>query len=103
MAWQAILESATSQGRNKAELENSMYFNVNINEYRDVAYAESKRFLDEYYSSDWPEWKVNVWTGYGSPTECIERLRAFKSAGDSESDHPFPILRSETTTHAIYC
>jgi alkanesulfonate monooxygenase SsuD/methylene tetrahydromethanopterin reductase-like flavin-dependent oxidoreductase (luciferase family) len=81
MAWQAILESATSQGRNKAELENSMYFNVNINEDRDVAYAESKRFLDEYYSSDWPEWKVNVWTGYGSPTECIERLRALKSAG----------------------
>ena len=58
-----------------------MYFNVNINDDPGEAYNESKRFLDEYYSSDWPEWKVTVWTAYGTPAECAERMRAFDTAG----------------------
>jgi alkanesulfonate monooxygenase SsuD/methylene tetrahydromethanopterin reductase-like flavin-dependent oxidoreductase (luciferase family) len=80
-AWRAILAAADSHGRDSAQLENSMYFNININDDRAAAYTESKRFLDEYYSSDWPEWRVNVWTAYGSPAECAERLRAFDAVG----------------------
>ena len=79
--WQEILKSAAEHGRDTGQMENSMYFNLNINEDGAAAYTESKRFLDEYYSSDWPEWKVNVWTGYGAPEECVERMRAFTTAG----------------------
>ncbi|MEM7250514.1 MAG: LLM class flavin-dependent oxidoreductase [Pseudomonadota bacterium] len=79
--WDAITKTATELGREPSKMENAIYFNLNINEDRDAAYTESKRFLDEYYSSDWPEWKVNVWTGHGSPAECVERIRAFKSVG----------------------
>ena len=81
MAWQEILSATAVHGRDPALMENSMYFNLNINNDRAAAYTESKRFLDEYYSSDWPEWKVNVWTGYGAPEECAERMRTFIAAG----------------------
>ncbi len=64
-------------------MENALYFNLNLNDDRGAAYAESKRFLDEYYNSDWPEWKVNVLTGYGygSPLQCIEHIQAFRDVG----------------------
>ena len=80
-AWREICDAAESHGRDSAHLENAIYFNLNLNEDRAKAYAESKHFLDEYYNSDWPEWKVNVWTACGAPTECAERIRAFDSAG----------------------
>lgn len=81
MTWEAICAAASEHGRDSAQMENSMYFNMNINEDRAGAYEESKRFLDEYYSSDWPEWKVNVWTSYGAPEECADRLRAYADVG----------------------
>lgn len=80
-AWREILAATAGHGRDAAKMENAIYYSLNINEDRAAAYAESKRFLDEYYSSDWPEWKVNVWTGYGSPEECVAKLRDFAGAG----------------------
>jgi len=80
-AWREICDAATHHGRNADELENAIYFNLNLNDDRTKAYTESKRFLDEYYSSDWPEWKVNVWTACGTPADCAERIRAFEPAG----------------------
>ena len=80
-AWRDICDAAANHGRDAGQLENSLYFNLNINDDQTAAYTESKRFLDEYYSSDWPEWKVNVWTACGAPAECAERIRAFETAG----------------------
>jgi len=80
-AWRAICEAAQRGGRNPAQLENSIYFNLNLNDDHTAAYDESKRFLDEYYSSDWPQWKVNVWTAVGAPVECADRIKAFEAAG----------------------
>ncbi|MEC7490395.1 MAG: LLM class flavin-dependent oxidoreductase [Pseudomonadota bacterium] len=80
-AWREICSAAECYGRDVAQLENAIYFNLNLNDDKTVAYAESKRFLDEYYSSDWPEWKVNVWTAYGDPAECAERIRAYEPVG----------------------
>ena len=80
-AWREICNAAESHGRDPGQLENSIYFNLNLNDDRGEAYAESKRFLDEYYSSDWPEWKVNVWTACGPPEECAERISAFEYVG----------------------
>ncbi len=79
--WTDIKARATKHGRDAATMGNAIYFNLNINEDRAAAYAESKRFLDEYYSSDWPESKINTWTGYGAPDECAARLQEFAAAG----------------------
>ena len=80
-AWNEICDSADGHGRDSSQLQNAIYFNINLNDDETAAYKESKRFLDEYYSSDWPEWKVNVWTACGGPAECAERIKAFASSG----------------------
>ena len=79
--WRNICDASETLGRDAAQLANAIYFNLNINDDSSAAYAESKRFLDEYYNSDWPEWKVNVWTACGAPAACAERMRAYKTAG----------------------
>ena len=77
--WSAIKDAAASLGRDQGSMENSIYFNVNLNDDPSAAFTEAKRFLDEYYSSDWPKWKVNVWTACGAPEACAERIRAFRA------------------------
>ena len=79
--WRAISNAAQNYGRDPASLENSIYFNVNLNDNPAAAYTEAKRFLDEYYSSDWPEWKVKIWTACGTPDVCAERIKAFQDVG----------------------
>ena len=79
--WNAITQSARELGRDPGEMESTIYFNLNIDDDEQAAYDESKRFLDEYYSSDWPQWKVNVWTACGGADRCIQRIKAFADAG----------------------
>jgi len=64
-----------------AGLENVMSFNLNIGDDQQQADAESKRFVDEYDSFDWPAWKADGWTAYGSPQGGIDQMCAFESAG----------------------
>ena len=80
-AWRDIQTAARTHGRDPDAMENAIYFNLNLNDDKTAAYTEAKRFLDEYYSSDWPEWKVNVWTACGGPEYCAERIQEFKAAG----------------------
>ena len=61
------------------------HYNANINEDRAAAYAESKKFLDVYYTRDWPKEVVDLWVAYGSPQEVIEKIRSFVEAGPKEA------------------
>jgi alkanesulfonate monooxygenase SsuD/methylene tetrahydromethanopterin reductase-like flavin-dependent oxidoreductase (luciferase family) len=79
--WAEITEAARGHGRPADRMENALYFNLNINEDRAAAFREAKRFLDEYYSADWPEGKVNLWTACGAPAECVARMRTYADAG----------------------
>jgi len=79
--WARIAEAARGHGRDPDRMECALYYNLNINEDRAQAYAEAKRFLDEYYSTDFPEGKINIWTAYGSPTVCAETMQEFAAAG----------------------
>ena len=80
-SWGRIREAARGYGRDADRMECGIYYNVNINEDGAKAYAEAKRFLDEYYSTDFPESKVNLWTAYGPPDECIAKVRPYAAAG----------------------
>ncbi len=82
--WQTILEALKDEGKDPASFDNSLYYNVNINEDREAAFKESKRFLDTYYNRDWPEDVVDLWVAYGNPQEVIERIRGFVNAGAKE-------------------
>jgi len=78
--WQAVRAAAATHGRDPAKIEGCVYHNVHIGE-RETAFEQSKRFLDEYYTTDFDRDFVEMWTAHGPPEECAETLRAFADAG----------------------
>ncbi len=70
--------------RDVSTFETHLYHNININSDREVALAESKRFLDEYYAPVFGEPIVRNWTASGSPAECAEMLQVLGELGFSE-------------------
>ncbi len=63
------------------DFEVCVYYNINVNEDREAALAESKRFLDSYYGVDYGREFLNLWVATGSPAQCIEQIRGFIDAG----------------------
>jgi alkanesulfonate monooxygenase SsuD/methylene tetrahydromethanopterin reductase-like flavin-dependent oxidoreductase (luciferase family) len=61
--------------------EVAVYHNINVNEDREYALKESKRFLDDYYSVDYGEPMLRRWVAMGSPQECIATIREYLEAG----------------------
>ena len=78
--WQAVNAAAIAHGREPGQIESCVYHNVHIGD-RDVAFEESKRFLDEYYTTDFDGDFVKMWTAHGSPAQCAEKLLEFQDAG----------------------
>jgi alkanesulfonate monooxygenase SsuD/methylene tetrahydromethanopterin reductase-like flavin-dependent oxidoreductase (luciferase family) len=64
-----------------ANFEVCLYYNINVNEDREAALAESKRFLDAYYTTDYSREFLESWVAMGSPAQCIENIRGFIDAG----------------------
>ena len=79
--WGRITAMAREEGRAVAKLGNALYHNLNINEDRQAALAESKTFLDKYYTANFSPAFVEGWTAAGSPEQCIEELQAYFDAG----------------------
>jgi alkanesulfonate monooxygenase SsuD/methylene tetrahydromethanopterin reductase-like flavin-dependent oxidoreductase (luciferase family) len=63
------------------DFETCVYYNINVNEDREAAFAETKRFLDTYYGVDYSREFLERWVAFGSPQECIDNLRGFVEAG----------------------
>lgn len=86
LAWRLadIRAKAVELGRNPNELETHLYHNINVNEDREAALAESKRFLDIYYTMDYPPDFVNSWVATGSPEQCVEHLKVYERLGFDE-------------------
>ena len=76
-----IRAMAREEGRDPAHLGSALYHNININEDRAAALAESKAFLDAYYTAKFTPQFVEQWTVAGGPKECAEQLRAYFGAG----------------------
>jgi alkanesulfonate monooxygenase SsuD/methylene tetrahydromethanopterin reductase-like flavin-dependent oxidoreductase (luciferase family) len=76
-----IQAMAREEGRDPAALGSALYHNVNVNEDRAAALAESKAFLDAYYTAKFTPQFVEQWTVAGGPKECAEQLRAYFAAG----------------------
>lgn len=82
--WGALTEAIKAEGRDPATFDNSLYYNVNINEDREAAAEESKKFLDIYYERDHSREDVDLWVAYGSPQDAINRIQEFIDAGAKE-------------------
>jgi alkanesulfonate monooxygenase SsuD/methylene tetrahydromethanopterin reductase-like flavin-dependent oxidoreductase (luciferase family) len=79
--WAQIGAMAREEGRDPAALRSALYHNIHIDEDRQRALEESKRFLDRYYTANFSPGFVEGWTVAGSPKECIAGLRAYFDAG----------------------
>ena len=80
-SWRAIRDSAAAHGRDPEAMESSLYFNLNIGDDREKAFAETKRFLDQYYSADFTRGQIDKWSAYGPAELCIEPMLAYAAAG----------------------
>jgi alkanesulfonate monooxygenase SsuD/methylene tetrahydromethanopterin reductase-like flavin-dependent oxidoreductase (luciferase family) len=80
-SWELILRVARDNGRDAAQFDNVLYHHVNVNDDREAALADSKTFLDLYYSASYTRERVESWLTYGSPRDCIEDLRRYKACG----------------------
>jgi alkanesulfonate monooxygenase SsuD/methylene tetrahydromethanopterin reductase-like flavin-dependent oxidoreductase (luciferase family) len=76
-----IRAMAREEGRDPAGLGSALYHNINVNEDRAAALAESKAFLEAYYTATFTPQFVEQWTVAGGPKECAEQLRAYFGAG----------------------
>ncbi|HEY1291787.1 MAG TPA: LLM class flavin-dependent oxidoreductase [Chloroflexota bacterium] len=81
---QELKRLAVEAGRDPSTIETHLYHNINVNEDRQAAIEESKRFLDTYYTMNYSPEFVAGWTATGSPDECVEHLRVYKEMGFDE-------------------
>jgi alkanesulfonate monooxygenase SsuD/methylene tetrahydromethanopterin reductase-like flavin-dependent oxidoreductase (luciferase family) len=81
---QELRRLADEAERDPSTIETHLYHNINVNDDRQAALEESKRFLDTYYTTDFSPRYVEGWTAAGSPDQCVEHLRVYKELGFDE-------------------
>jgi len=79
--WARVAAYAREAGRDPAALGSALYHNIHIREDRQAALAESRAFLEAYYTAAFSPAFVEGWTVAGSPERCIRDLRAYLDAG----------------------
>lgn len=79
--WQEILDAARDEGRDTSSMSSAVHLMVNLEDDREAARANAKRFLDSYYSMDVQPKTLDAWGAYGSPAEVAERIGAYVDAG----------------------
>jgi len=80
-SWDFILRIGRDNGRDVSRFDNVLYHHINVNDDKDEAFADSKTFLDLYYSANYGKDRIQSWLTYGAPRDCIEQLRQFKACG----------------------
>jgi len=58
-----------------------LYHNVNLTNDLTLATAESKKFLDAYYTADYTEDYVRGWTAQGTAEQVIARIKSYEDIG----------------------
>jgi alkanesulfonate monooxygenase SsuD/methylene tetrahydromethanopterin reductase-like flavin-dependent oxidoreductase (luciferase family) len=80
-SWEFILQVARDNGRDVSGFDNVLYHHINVHDDKADALADSKTFLDLYYSADYSKERLESWLTYGSPRDCIAQLKQFKDSG----------------------
>jgi alkanesulfonate monooxygenase SsuD/methylene tetrahydromethanopterin reductase-like flavin-dependent oxidoreductase (luciferase family) len=81
-AWTSLAQTLRDHKIDPDPFPRYLYYNVNINESKEKALDESKKFLDTYYMTDFPESALDaLWVAAGTVEQCADRLRALVEAG----------------------
>lgn len=86
LAWRLadIREQAVEAGRDPESIETCLYHNINLNPDREAALAESKRYLDIYYTADYTREAVEQFVALGTPEQAVEHLKRIEQLGFDE-------------------
>lgn len=76
-----LREKATEAGRAPGAISTHLYHNVNLTDDLETATAESKKFLDLYYTTDYSEEHVRGWVAQGTAADVVERLKMYEELG----------------------
>jgi alkanesulfonate monooxygenase SsuD/methylene tetrahydromethanopterin reductase-like flavin-dependent oxidoreductase (luciferase family) len=82
--WGRVKEYAQEEGRAIPDDATCLYHNINVNPDRGAAMAETKKFLDLYYTANFTPERIDQWAAVGSVDYCVESLRAWKKSGIGE-------------------
>jgi alkanesulfonate monooxygenase SsuD/methylene tetrahydromethanopterin reductase-like flavin-dependent oxidoreductase (luciferase family) len=80
-SWEFILQVGREAGRDMSGIDNVLYHHINVNDDKAAALADSKTFLDLYYSADYSKERLESWLTYGTPRDCIAHLKQYKECG----------------------
>jgi alkanesulfonate monooxygenase SsuD/methylene tetrahydromethanopterin reductase-like flavin-dependent oxidoreductase (luciferase family) len=80
-SWEFILKTGRDNGRDMSRFDNVLYHHINVNDDKEAALADSKTFLDLYYSANYTRERLESWLTYGTPRDCIEHLKRFNACG----------------------
>src|SRR5581483_1881947 len=80
-SWDFILQVSRDNGRDASRFDNVLYHHINVNDDKTAALADSKRFLDLYYTADYSQERLESWLTYGPPRDCIAHLKQFEEVG----------------------
>ncbi len=76
-----LREKAAEAGREPSSISMHLYHNVNLTDDPEAATAESKRFLDLYYTANFPEEHVRGWVAQGTAADVVARLKMYEDLG----------------------
>ena len=77
-----IRRYAGEEGRELPDdFEVCIYYNINVNEDRQAALAESRRYLEAYYNTGYSDEMLDLWVAMGTPEQCIADIQSYVDAG----------------------
>ena len=77
-----IQRYAEEEGRQlPADFETCIYYNINVNEDRQAALDESRRYLEAYYNTTYSDEMLDLWVAMGTPDQCIADIQSYIDAG----------------------
>ncbi|HZQ49780.1 MAG TPA: LLM class flavin-dependent oxidoreductase [Candidatus Dormibacteraeota bacterium] len=79
-----IRRRLTAEGRDPKSFVCSAYVNVNVDSDRERAFAETKRFMDQYFGGDHGRNEIDEWCAYGPAAACADYLDRYRAAGVDE-------------------
>lgn len=77
-----IRRYAEEEGRELPDdFEVCVYYNINVNDDRQAALDESRRYLEAYYTTTYTDEALNLWVAMGTPDQCIADIQSYIDAG----------------------
>ncbi len=75
-----VLAYAAKFGKDKSNFKASLYYNVNMDEDKNKASAESADFLQKYYRED-PSGILDLWVAFGDRKDVVKKIEGYVQAG----------------------